>query len=278
MIKQGIFENIFVIPIVNVLMVFYGAFNAVSLPGAFGLAIVALTVAIRLALHPLFVKQLTTQKKMQELKPQLDTIQAKYKESPQKLQQAQMKLYKDAGLNPASGCLPMLVQFPLFIGLYQTLNSLLRNGTGVEVVKNINSLLYHPMLRIETLSTMFLGIDLAVTPAANGNALYLSIPLATAALQFWQTHETLKVTQTPKKDDAKLVEKKSRKKSKKEEPAKSSLGGDFQKAMNTQMKYVLPLMIGYFAYSLPVGLSLYWNIFAIFSIVQYRHMRPAHLK
>ncbi len=274
MIKQGIFENIFVIPIVNALMVFYVLFVALHMPGALGWAIIALTLAIRVLLHPMFVKQVVTQKKMQELKPQLDVLAAKYKQSPQKLQQEQMRIYKEAGLNPASGCVPMLVQLPLFIGLYNTLNTFLGQGTPTAVVKSINNVLYAPWLHVSSISTMFFGIDLATTPAKAGNAIYLLIPLITGALQYVQTVETLKTSQPAKVDDVKLVEKKTKKAIEKKEEKSSSMGGDFQKAMNTQMKYVMPLMIGYFAYTLPVGLSLYWNLFAVISIIQYRHFHP----
>src|SRR5947208_2287819 len=122
MLSHNIFTNIFVIPTLNLLILFYKGILYLHLPGAFGLAIVALTVFVRLLLHPFFKKQIETTQKMQELKPQLDKLSLKHKKDPKKLQQEQMSLYSQAGINPATGCLLLLIQFPVFIGLYQTLS------------------------------------------------------------------------------------------------------------------------------------------------------------
>lgn len=91
--------------------------------GNYGLAIVLLTVAIRVALWPLNSAQTRSMRKMQELQPKLKALQEKYKNEPQKMQEAMMKFYSENSFNPLAGCLPMLVQLPIFIGLYGALSS-----------------------------------------------------------------------------------------------------------------------------------------------------------
>lgn len=256
------FFTIFVQPILNLIIALFKLFESAGLPGAFGLAIIALTAGIRFILHPFFKQQMHTTKKMQELKPHLDELSKKHKDDPKLLQQEQLRLYQEAGVNPMAGCLFALVQIPIFIGLYNTLNSLLANGVGEKVIADINSKLYSPMLHISTINPMFLGFNLALSPAKAGIWYYYTIPVITALFQYLQAKTTMP-TPPP------AVEKKLEKL---EGEQKSTTAEDFQKAMNTQMKYVFPVMIGYFSYTLPVGLSLYWNIFSIFSIIQHYQM------
>ena len=85
------------------------------------LAIMMLTIIVRGLLSPLTVKQVKNMRKMQELKPDLDKLKAKYKNKPKKQQEAITKLYQERRINPAAGCLPMFVQLPVFIVLYHTI-------------------------------------------------------------------------------------------------------------------------------------------------------------
>lgn len=94
-----------------------------DLVGSYGLAIVLLTVLIRLALWPLNSAQTRSMRRMQEMQPKMKAIQERYKSDPQQLQQAMMKCYQESGLNPMAGCLPMLAQIPIFLGLYGALSS-----------------------------------------------------------------------------------------------------------------------------------------------------------
>ena len=89
--------------------------------GSYGLAIIILTVLMKILLYPLTVKQLQSMKAMQEIQPKMQRLQEKYKDNPQLLQQKMMKLYQDAGVNPAAGCLPMLAQMPILMAMYYTL-------------------------------------------------------------------------------------------------------------------------------------------------------------
>lgn len=262
MLQPNFFTTIFVFPIINLLVAFYNAFLYLKLPGAFGFAIIALTVFIRFLFQPFFHKQMETAKKMQELKPHLDKLNAKHKKDPKKLQQEQMRLYQEAGINPAAGCLVMIVQLPVFIALYNTL-SLFLNGGGkhtamTETIKSINKILYFPALKITSIDPHFFGLDIAMSPAKSGIWYYYLVPVITAALQYLQVqYSTPPAPVVEKKEDPKTGDKKND-------------TGDFQQVMNTQMKYIFPVMIGYFSYNLPIGLALYWNIFSLFSIIQYR--------
>lgn len=231
------------------MVLFYKIFLFVKLPGAFGFAIIGLTIFVRGLFQPFFKQQMETAKKMAELKPHLDKLNEKHKNDQKTLQQEQMKLYQQAGINPASGCLFMIIQIPVFIALYQTLSLFLVNNQAAKIIIQINKVLYAPFLKISSIDPWFFGFNLALSPKQTGQWHYLLIPLLTGVLQYFQA-----VSMTPPVPQS--------------DPNKKDTGGDFQKAMNTQMKYLFPVMIGYFSYTLPAGLSLYWNIFSLFSIIQ----------
>lgn len=91
---------------------------------AWGLSIFLLTVLMRILIFPLFVKQLHSSRKMQELSPKVQELRKKYKNDRQRMNQEVMKLYQDAGANPLGGCLPLLAQFPIFISLFQVLQAI----------------------------------------------------------------------------------------------------------------------------------------------------------
>jgi len=260
MLSPGFFNTLFIIPTLNILLVFYKIFLVIGIPGALGLAIISLTVLFRLALHPFFAQQLEATKKMQKLKPQLDNLTKKHKKDPKKLQQEQMKLYRKEGINPASSCLFMIIQMPVFFALYRAMALFLVEGKMDKIAAAVNKVVYSPYLKVGMISPWFLGLNLAVSPAKSGHYIYLVVPAITALLQYYQAVLS----------GAQLAGSPSTGQDKKEKDKK---GGDFQKAMATQMKYLLPLMIGWFSYTLPTGLSVYWNVFSIFSILQYLQMR-----
>lgn len=255
-----IFHVIFVEPILNILVAFYKLFLSIGLPGAFGFSIVAITILVRVVLHPFFKQQMETTKKMQDIKPKLDKLSKKHKEDPKMLQQEQMKAYQEAGINPAAGCIFAIIQIPIFLALYQTLQLFLKQDSAGTIVKQINGDLYFPWLRIESIDPSFFGLNLAHTPASAGSLIFILIPVITGILQYFQTRVTLPSMQ-PATTETKDGEKKE-----------GGTAEEFQKAMNTQMKYFFPVMIGYFSYTLPIGLSIYWNIFSLFSILQHFHI------
>jgi len=97
---------------------------------SFGLAIILFTIIIRIILLPLSIKQTRSTAKMGLLQPEMKKVQEKYKKDPQKSQQEVMKLYKENGVNPMGGCLPMLVQMPILFALYGLFNNLNMQGAG----------------------------------------------------------------------------------------------------------------------------------------------------
>ncbi|HEY3249387.1 MAG TPA: YidC/Oxa1 family membrane protein insertase [bacterium] len=125
-----------------------------SVTGSAGVAIILLTLAIKLVLHPLTRRQLRSMKQMQVLTPQINALRAKYKDNPQQMNSEVMSLYRANGVNPLSGCLPMLVQLPVLWGLFAVLRR-------VEI--------FH--------GATFLGFSLEATPWAHGLAGLMSNPL-----------------------------------------------------------------------------------------------------
>jgi YidC/Oxa1 family membrane protein insertase len=89
----------------------------------YGVAIIFLTIIVKLVFYPLTVKQMQSMKLSQKLQPEVKKLQEKYKDDPQKAHQEMMKLWKDSGSNPFAGCLPMLVQLPFFFAIYATMTS-----------------------------------------------------------------------------------------------------------------------------------------------------------
>lgn len=250
MTDPSLWNQILIWPILNLLIALYKGFSVIGLPGAFGFAIIALTVLIRGALTPLTNAQLKSAKKIQNLKPRLDELSRRHKDDKVKLQQAQLELYKEAGVNPAAGCLPLLLQIPVFIALYNVFIQVLDGGASAEFIASINKVLYHSALTIETLDLNFFGVNLAIKPSAwqTAGVWLLLIPVITGVLQFIQTK--LMSPPSPKTDD------------------KGAKQADAMADMQKQMGFVMPVMIGFFAFSFPVGLSLYWNIFSLFGIMQ----------
>ena len=89
--------------------------------GSYGLAIILLTIVIKMLLYPLTAKQMQSMKAMQMLQPKLKKIQEKHRDNPQMMQQKMAELYQNAGVNPLAGCLPMLIQMPILMGMYYAL-------------------------------------------------------------------------------------------------------------------------------------------------------------
>lgn len=121
-----------------------------ELTGSYGWAIIALTVVVKLVLHPLTRRQLRSMKEMQKLQPHLQALQRKFKDDPQRLNKEIMDLYRAHGVNPFGGCLPMLLQMPVLFALYRVLSDpshfVSRSG---QVLKTVPfgpwDLLVHPM-------------------------------------------------------------------------------------------------------------------------------------
>ena len=108
-------------PLVQVFrLVFEGFYNLTAAVGFanYGIAIILMTILVKALMYPLTAKQVRSMKAMQDLQPALKKLQKDYKNNPQLLQQKMAELYKEAGVNPLAGCLPLLIQMPILIGVY----------------------------------------------------------------------------------------------------------------------------------------------------------------
>ena len=199
-----------------------------------GIAIILLTVTIRLILYPLSARSVKSQKALQSLQPQLDKIKEKYKGDKEKQSRATMQFYKKNKINPLSSCLPLLIQFPVLIAIYRVLRD------GINDPESLN-LLYSFVRNPGSLNASFLGII-----NLGERNVYLAV-LAGAA-QFWQSRMLLK----------------SRKKKK----AASGNMGDIARNMSNQMVYLMPIFTVFIAMSFPAGLALYWFATTLFSLFQ----------
>lgn len=258
-------------PILNVLVAFYKLFEYFHIPGPLGFAVIGLTLVIRLLLYPLMAAQLRSARKMAKLKPHMDALAVKHKGDKQALSQAQLALYKEHGVNPAAGCLPLLIQMPVLIALYNVFYQVLNNGNLQKVMTEINQVVYNPALKLTHLDLNFLGVNLGIKPAQfqTQGYLLLLIPVITAGLQWYQTKLMMPPSPAPAPPpagDTALAKKPSDATAlagKEDKPPE-----DTAAEMQKQMAIITPLMFGYFALQFPLGLALYWNVFGIFGIIQ----------
>ncbi len=205
-----------------------------------GLAIIMLTIIVRLVLLPLTLRQLSSTKSLQGMQPKIQELQKKYGRNKQKLQQEMAKIYKEAGVNPAGCIWPMLVQFPIWIALYQSIIRTL--ATAPENLLDLAQHLYSWEIvnRAIPLNSYFLGLDLGQQGSASGiGGLVLAISVGGT---MWVQQ---KMTTAPSTDPK-------------------------QKSQSSMMLLMMPLMFGMFALMFPCGLALYWLISnAIGVITQY---------
>ena len=253
----SIFNEAFFRPIINLLVILINVLAGIGIPGVLGFSIILLTIIIRMVVWPFMASQLKNAKMMAELKPKLDILKTKHQGDRQALSKAQMDLYKEHGINPAGGCLPALIQIPIVIALYNTISAFFN---GPEGLLRINQSLYNPSWELRQIPDLnFFGLNLGILPSSftqAGLAWLLFIPVITALLQFFQSK-----MMAPKP----LKKYPSDSPKEKKEKAKND---DMASAMQTQMLYMMPVMVGYFAFQFPAGLALYWNTFTILGIIQ----------
>jgi len=216
-------------PILNGLITLSSIFSS-----NFGLAIIALTIIVRLILWPLTKRQLNSTKAMQDMQPKIQELQKKHGKNKQKLQQEMMQLYKDAGVNPLGCIWPMLVQFPVWIALYQSIIKAL--ATTPENLLDLSYHLYSWQVISQAfpLSSHFLWLDL-------GGRGDLGLAIVVGGTMWVQQKMTTAPSVDPK-----------------------------QQSMNSMMQMMMPLMFGLFVLMVPSGLALFWAVSnAIGIITQY---------
>jgi YidC/Oxa1 family membrane protein insertase len=229
--------NLFLVdPMTNILIVLASVFA-----GSFGIAIIIFTIAMRGVTFPLTLRQIRASRAMSVIQPRLQEIQKKYKD-PKRRSEETMKLYKEAGVNPMGCLLPMLIQFPIWIGLYRTVRVVL--ASTPESFIGLSQRLYPWSYVREAvpLQNHFLWLDLA---QPDTTFLLAIIVGGTSWVQQKMT--------TPR-----------------------NIVDERQQSMNSMMLWMMPLMFAWFTLTVPSGLGLYWAATNIVGIsLQYFYMRPA---
>ncbi len=208
-----------------------------SYVGDWGLAIVVLTVIVRLALMPLTIKQTKSMLEMQSIQPKIKELQKKYADDKEKLQEETLKFYQDNKVNPFGGCLPMLLQMPLLFALYQVIG-----GT----TKSPGLLMKH-LAETDTIGKFYFLIpDISLTPSVvfSEQGIVAALPyiilVALFGLSVWL-------------------------------PQALMPGDKTQKSMGAWMA----AMMLFFGWSAPAGVLLYWDISSIWGVVQQQVMMKA---
>lgn len=238
---MDLWNLILVQPMLNSLLAIYSVLGQ-----NFGLAIIVFTFIIRLITHPLTAQQQKSAQAMQAMQKSKEwqEIQKKYKNDRDKLAQEQMRLYKEMGVNPFGSCLPMLIQFPIIIGLYQSIMHALAN-TPIQLL-DLSRFIYPFFPNAEKLIPLnphFLWMNLG-----EPERLYIfgfGVPVL-AILVMITTYLQSKVMTPPTMDS-----------------------NDQSAQMTRMMNIYMPLMLGFFAYQFAAGLAVYFVASNIFSVFQY---------
>jgi len=222
---QKAWRNALYRPILNTLFFFIAYIPGHNL----GLAILFLTVLIKLILLIPNQKALKSQKALQKVQPQLEALKIQYKDSPQKLAEETMKIWKEHKVNPMGSCLPMIIQFPILIALFYVV----RDGLALT-----DPTLFYASLKnfdYTQVNPFFIGLNLTKINV-------WVLPIAIGLLQFLQIRLSFA-------------------------KAKPSAGGQAA-MMNQMMQYFLPVMIGVFAATLPAAVGFYWGVSTLFAVGQ----------
>lgn len=226
---RAFFHKLLYIPLYNLLIAIVS-----FMPGHdLGLAIVLITIIIRLILHPFSISAFRSQRLMQRIQPKLNELKAKHKDDKQAFTQATMALYKEHKINPASSCLPLLLQLPILLALYWVLTAGLKS---IDV-----SILYSFTPRPDAVSSLAFGF-------LNLQSKSYVLAVLAGAAQFWQT----RMLQTPKP------------------PIKTEGSKDeaMMSMVNKQMLYFMPVVTIIIGIGLPAGLTLYWLLATLLTVLQ----------
>jgi len=232
-------------PLANVLLLLYNYLGNQTV-----LAIAALTVLTRLLILPLTLSQQRSARKMQELQPEIEKLRDKYGDDQEKLAQKQMELWREAGVNPAGGCLPLVIQLPIMIALYRAIIfcvpstplQLFQFAGHIRVDQWLPSL-----VGLVPLQNTFLGMDLGQPPSPAQWWSY-SLPILVFATSWLQQ---------------KLLSPSSA----------TGDGGSQAEMMSQQMQIMMPLMFGFISLQYATGLSIYFIISNLFGMAQYYFIR-----
>jgi len=247
--------NLFIAPFVNAL------FGVYYLVGNLGLAIILVTVLIRLVLLPLMLPSLKSAEKMKELQPKLNKLKEKYGADKKGLAAAQMELYKVEGINPLSGCLPQILQIAVLLLFFSAFNMVTSFSQGKGSFDSVNNNLVSvfKMAPDFKFDLNFLGSDLAVTPSKafkGGINLGLLLPaillIGSGLLQYFSA----KLMMPNPKVDNTIVK------------ATKDKEDDMMSMMRTQSTYFMPLMTIFIGWNFSLGMLLYWFTTSGLMVVQ----------
>ena len=261
----------------------------------YGVAIILFTIVVKLLLLPLNIKSQKAMKKQQKIQPIMAELQKKYANDQQKLQQEMMKVYKENNVSMAGGCLPMLIQMPILVALYQAIQKPLTYMFNVpyknipsDVVNKVvelaekagekvtgsaeqfvSQLMSVDQIKISSwagqvegklhewyINFNFLGLDLSKKPQ---NAIaYLSDPMENLSVVLLLLIPILAIVSSFLQSKITM----------KQSGQDKNSGTDQAQSMNAMMKWMMPIMSGYFALILPAGIGLYWIVSGVVQIIQ----------
>ncbi len=223
------FTTLFYQPILNLLVFLYDIVPGNDL----GIAIILLTVVIKLLLLPLSKKSIKSQKALQELQPKIQELKEKYKDKKEEMGKAMLELYKENKVNPFSSCLPLLIQFPFLIAVFRVF----RNGFGNGALDLVYGFIEKPEI-INTFSMGFLELSEPnrVLAVLAGLAQFAQVKMLSS-----------------KKPEIKKPEAKDE---------------DMMAIMNKQMTFMMPALTVFIGFTLPGGLTLYWFITTLLTVAQ----------
>jgi len=234
-------NTLIVEPMINALLGIYSL-----LGNNFGLAIIIFTLLVRLITHPFTARQLKSSQALQELQKskKWQDLQKKYKNDREKLSQAQMSLYKEAGVSPFGSCLPTLIQFPIILGLYQSIIRALAT-TPIQLLQFSREHLRLPaqFSSLIPLNSRFLWMDLSQPERLQ--IFGFGVPLLAIIVVITTYVQSKLMTPT------------------------TTTTGDQGAMMGQMMSLYMPLMLGYFALTFASGLALYFVASNIFTVLQY---------
>ena len=225
-------------PILNFLVLIYN-----FIPGHdIGVAIIVMTIIIKLVLYPFSLKSIKSQKALQEIQPKIEELKVKYKNQKDKLAQEMMVLYKNEKVSPFSSCLPLLIQLPFLIAVYEVFRVGLSSGSL--------DALYPFVFNPGNLNPITLGFFDLSKPQ-------IVLALLAGLAQFWQ----VKMLST-KKPEIKSA---------------GSKDESMMVIMNKQMMFMMPIMTVFIGANLPGGLTLYWFVTtlltALMQLIAFRHKK-----
>ncbi|MFD3687359.1 membrane protein insertase YidC [Nocardiopsis sp. NPDC058631] len=214
---------------------------------AWGLSIVLLTVLMRLLLVPLFVKQMNTQRKMQDIQPKIMKLRERYKHDQQRLQQESMKLYQESGTNPIMGCLPLLLQMPVFFALFSVLRSVAEGNVQYNFTPELVESARQALIFSAPVAAQFNSSPEELMALGATNPIMAKVIIAIACVLMGTT-TFLTMRQSMKRSISQMPD---------------------NPMMQTQkiMMYMAPLF-GLFGLAMPVGVLVYWVTSNVWTMVQ----------